>query len=160
MDRRSQLACLTTCRELLKKGVSVLFFPEGTRATDMRLQEFKKARIYHQPHARYSHSFFGVRCCLHSEQHSVDSLIMARLSTALMQGAFSVAAKAGVRVVPITLIGTGRKMPNKQESRLFPGDVEVVVHPPIGPGSADELLKASKDAIASSLPPEMLPLKA
>lgn len=74
-----------------------------------------------------------------------------------LQGAFSVAAKAKVKVVPITLIGTGRRMPNKQESRLFPGDVEVVVHPPLGPASAEELLSASREAIRSSLPPEMQP---
>lgn len=42
MDKRSQLACLSQCRELLQQGASVLFFPEGTRATDMRLQDFKK----------------------------------------------------------------------------------------------------------------------
>ena len=42
LDKRSQLACLSQCRDLLGKGASVLFFPEGTRATDLRLQEFKK----------------------------------------------------------------------------------------------------------------------
>lgn len=45
LDKRSQLACLSQCRELLQKGASVLFFPEGTRATDMRLQEFKKVTL-------------------------------------------------------------------------------------------------------------------
>ena len=44
LDRRSQLACLSACKQLLQQGASVLFFPEGTRATDMRLQEFKKVR--------------------------------------------------------------------------------------------------------------------
>ena len=48
------------------------------------------------------------------------------------QGAFSVAAKAGVPVVPITLIGTGALMPNGQEGRLYPGDgVRIIVHPKV-----------------------------
>ena len=45
VDRRSQLECLTQCRRLLQRGASVLFFPEGTRSKDRRLQEFKKARL-------------------------------------------------------------------------------------------------------------------
>jgi hypothetical protein len=42
-----------------------------------------------------------------------------------LQGAFSVAAKAKVPVVPITLVGTGALMPNNKEYLLFPGDVKV-----------------------------------
>jgi 1-acyl-sn-glycerol-3-phosphate acyltransferase len=64
VDRRSQLKCLQTCIEMLSKGASCLFFPEGTRSKDKVMGGFKK-------------------------------------------GAFSVAVKAGVPVVPITLIGTG-----------------------------------------------------
>ncbi len=51
-----------------------------------------------------------------------------------MQGAFSVAAKAKVPVVPISIVGTGRKMPNHQESKMFPGNVTMVVHPQVSPG--------------------------
>ncbi|KAK9818704.1 hypothetical protein WJX74_010425 [Apatococcus lobatus] len=40
------------------------------------------------------------------------------------KGAFSVAAKAQVPVVPITIVGTGKMMPNKQEYKLFPGGHE------------------------------------
>ena len=50
-----------------------------------------------------------------------------------MQGAFSVAAKAKVPVVPISIVGTGRKMPNKQENKMFPGGVRMVVHPQVNP---------------------------
>lgn len=75
-----------------------------------------------------------------------------------LQGAFSVAAKAGVPVVPITLVGTGRKMPNRQESKVFPGNVEVVVHPQVPPASADEMMEKSRAAVLSGLPPEMQPL--
>ncbi len=74
------------------------------------------------------------------------------------QGAFSVAQKAKVPVVPITLIGTGRLMPNGQEGRLFWGSgVRIVVHPPLPPGTpADELVDQTRRAIASQLPPELV----
>lgn len=42
VDRRSQLKCLQTCVELLGKGASVLFFPEGTRSKDKVMGGFKK----------------------------------------------------------------------------------------------------------------------
>ncbi|KAG9137386.1 hypothetical protein Leryth_017713 [Lithospermum erythrorhizon] len=83
MDSRSQLDCLKRCIELVKKGASVFFFPEGTRSLDGKVGPFKK-------------------------------------------GAFSVAAKTRVPVVPITLIGTGQIMPAGLESRLYPGSVKLI----------------------------------
>ncbi len=44
MDKRSQLRCLGDCKDLLSKGASVLFFPEGTRSKDGKMAEFKKVR--------------------------------------------------------------------------------------------------------------------
>lgn len=114
MDKRSQMACLTSCRQLLQQGASVLFFPEGTRATDMCLQDFKK-------------------------------------------GAFSVAAKAKVPVVPISIVGTGKKMPNHHENKMFPGSVTMVVHPQVQPTSADQMLKEAFEAVKSGLPQELQP---
>ncbi len=70
-----------------------------------------------------------------------------------MQGAFSVAAKAKVPVVPVTLLGTGKLMPNGQESKMYGGSVRMVVHPPITPGNPDEMMAATRQAIVSSLPP-------
>lgn len=42
MDKRSQLRCLGDCKDLLSKGASVLFFPEGTRSKDGKMADFKK----------------------------------------------------------------------------------------------------------------------
>lgn len=77
------------------------------------------------------------------------------------KGAFSIAAKAGVPVVPITLLGTGTLMPNGQEGTLFGrdaldeafgvGSVRVVVHPPIVSKDADELCNKSREIIAKTL---------
>ena len=44
MDKRSQLRCLGDCKDLLSKGASVLFFPEGTRSKDGKMADFKKVR--------------------------------------------------------------------------------------------------------------------
>uniref|UniRef100_A0A0D9XL21 Phospholipid/glycerol acyltransferase domain-containing protein n=1 Tax=Leersia perrieri TaxID=77586 RepID=A0A0D9XL21_9ORYZ len=41
MDSRSQLDCLKRCVDLVKKGASVFFFPEGTRSKDGKLGAFK-----------------------------------------------------------------------------------------------------------------------
>jgi 1-acyl-sn-glycerol-3-phosphate acyltransferase len=79
---RSQMACLNDCREMLRQGGSVLFFPEGTRSTTGEMDSFKK-------------------------------------------GAFSVAAKERVPVVPITLIGTGQILTN---------GAYACVQPPVLPG--------------------------
>ena len=73
-----------------------------------------------------------------------------------LQGAFSVAAKAKVPVVPITMVGTGNMMPNKQEFKLFPGGVRIIVHPRIHPGSADAMLDQAFQSVAGSLPPELV----
>ena len=59
-------------------------------------------------------------------------------------------------MVPITLLGTGDIMPNKQENKLFPGHVHVIIHPPIPPSSAASMMEASHSAIASSMPHELV----
>lgn len=108
MDSRSQMECLKRCMDLLKKGASVFFFPEGTRSKDGKLCAFKK-------------------------------------------GAFSVAAKVGVPVVPITLIGTGKIMPTGLEGILNPGSVKVIIHKPIEGSDAAVLCNEARNAIADAL---------
>ncbi len=73
------------------------------------------------------------------------------------QGAFSVAAKTGVPVVPITLVGTGRLMPNGQESRLYSGGgVKIIVHPMVRGKNADKMSEEVRKAIASRIPPSLV----
>ncbi|AES96960.1 putative 1-acylglycerol-3-phosphate O-acyltransferase [Medicago truncatula] len=108
MDSRSQMDCLKRCIDLIKKGASVFFFPEGTRTKDGKLGAFKK-------------------------------------------GAFSIAAKTKVPIVPITLIGTGPIMPAGREGILNLGSVKVVIHKPIDGNDADMLCKEARNKIASVL---------
>ncbi|WP_437948922.1 lysophospholipid acyltransferase family protein [Sorangium sp. So ce296] len=71
-------------------------------------------------------------------------------------GAFRVAAAAGARVLPVTLVGAGALQP-KGRYAAAPGVVRVVVHPPLDPpGPSLEELRASMEAcraaVASALP--------
>ncbi|CAL5376354.1 unnamed protein product [Camellia sinensis] len=109
MDSRSQLECLKRCMDLVKKGASVFFFPEGTRSKDGNLGAFKK-------------------------------------------GAFSIAAKTGVPVVPITINGTGKIMPTGSESILNPGSVRVVIHKPIEGNDPEVLCHEARNIIADCVP--------
>nr|AZM65196.1 lysophospholipid acyltransferase 5 [Vitellaria paradoxa] len=111
MDSKSQLECLKRCVDLVKKGASIFFFPEGTRSKDGKLGAFKK-------------------------------------------GAFSVAAKTGVPVVPITVIGTGKIMPAGRERILNRGSVRVVIHKPIEGNDPQVLCNEARSAIADALPRE------
>ncbi|KAL3698716.1 hypothetical protein R1sor_012792 [Riccia sorocarpa] len=108
MDTRSQLECLRKCLELVRQGVPVLFFPEGTRSSDGKMAPFKK-------------------------------------------GAFSIASRGKVPVVPISLIGTGKLMPNGLEDTLRPGRVKIVIHPQIRGNNPDELCDQARNAIAQTL---------
>ncbi|XP_022750266.1 1-acyl-sn-glycerol-3-phosphate acyltransferase 1, chloroplastic-like isoform X2 [Durio zibethinus] len=56
------------------------------------------------------------------------------------KGAFSVAAKTEVPVIPITLIGTGKIMPAGMEGIINSGSVKVVIHKPFE-GSDPEILR-------------------
>ncbi|KAM7269599.1 hypothetical protein ACFE04_025096 [Oxalis oulophora] len=108
MDSRSQLECLKKCMDLVKKGASVFFFPEGTRSKDEKLGAFKK-------------------------------------------GAFSVAAKTNVPVVPMTLIGTGKIMPAGEEGILNTGTVKVIIHKPIHGTNTEALCNEARNVIATAL---------
>nr|DAD42393.1 TPA_asm: hypothetical protein HUJ06_000623 [Nelumbo nucifera] len=108
MDSRSQMDCLKRCMDLVRKGASVFFFPEGTRSKDGKIGAFKK-------------------------------------------GAFSIAAKTGVPVVPITLTGTGKLMPAGMEGTLNLGSVKVVIHKPIEGNNPDILCNKAWNTIVDTL---------
>lgn len=106
----------------LKRGRSVLIYPEGTRAPDHRFLPFKK-------------------------------------------GAFLLALRAGVPILPVVVSGTGDLLP---KSRLFvrPGRVRVEVLPPVptagmSTDERDELLAQVRDGIVGRyrLQPSSPPLE-
>ncbi|KAL8037340.1 hypothetical protein ABFX02_11G033000 [Erythranthe guttata] len=67
------------------------------------------------------------------------------------KGAFTVATKTGVPVIPITLIGTGDIMPVGMEGTLNPGSVKVIIHPPIVGDNSDALCTEARNIIAQGL---------
>lgn len=79
------------------------------------------------------------------------------------KGPFSMAKKAGVALVPITIRGTGRLMPTGKEGILlfhsFAG-VELVVHPTVSAQAVQdmpdaELVASVRNTIESALPPSL-----
>jgi 1-acyl-sn-glycerol-3-phosphate acyltransferase len=84
---RKAMASIERAAESVRKGSSVVLFPEGTRTPDGKLQPFKR-------------------------------------------GAFSLAAKAGVPVVPLTINGTFAIMP-KGSLNIKPANISVVLGKPI-----------------------------
>eukprot|EP00316_Scyphosphaera_apsteinii_P005940 CAMPEP_0119298756 /NCGR_PEP_ID=MMETSP1333-20130426/916_1 /TAXON_ID=418940 /ORGANISM="Scyphosphaera apsteinii, Strain RCC1455" /LENGTH=276 /DNA_ID=CAMNT_0007299949 /DNA_START=157 /DNA_END=987 /DNA_ORIENTATION=- len=79
------------------------------------------------------------------------------------KGPFTMAARAKVRVVPISIIGTHIfQPPGALVPYAPPRGVRIVIHPPLpAPAEKKEMatLKAAKTAIESALPPSMLPLE-
>ncbi|XP_076887456.1 1-acyl-sn-glycerol-3-phosphate acyltransferase BAT2, chloroplastic-like isoform X2 [Bidens hawaiensis] len=73
-----------------------------------------------------------------------------RLGT-FKKGAFSIAAKTGVPVVPITLVGTGKIMPAGMEGILNPGSVKIIIHQPIQGDNSDTLCNEAEKVISNEL---------
>ncbi|XP_050385787.1 1-acyl-sn-glycerol-3-phosphate acyltransferase BAT2, chloroplastic [Argentina anserina] len=67
------------------------------------------------------------------------------------KGAFSLAARTKVPVVPITLIGTGKIMPVGKEGILNTGPVKVIIHQPIEGNDTETLRRESRNVIAEAL---------
>lgn len=118
-DSGSQMKVFRNCVGVLKKGVKIFIFPEGTRSKDGRLLDFKK-------------------------------------------GPFSMARRAKVPILPITINGTGRIMPSKKEYLIYfsRAGVEIVIHPMI---PAEEVIAADdkdlqagvRSTIESAMPPSL-----
>jgi 1-acyl-sn-glycerol-3-phosphate acyltransferase len=72
------------------------------------------------------------------------------------KGPFYLAMETGVPIVPITILGTEKLMP-KGKALAKPGEVTIVVHPPVDPKNhpdRDELISVVRSAVASALPVE------
>ncbi|KAK9054100.1 hypothetical protein SSX86_025177 [Deinandra increscens subsp. villosa] len=67
------------------------------------------------------------------------------------KGAFSIAAKTGVPVVPITLVGTGKIMPAGMETILNPGSVKIIIHQPVQGDNPDTLCNEAVNVISNEL---------
>lgn len=108
-DRVSVTAMLEECSELLERGNPVLFFPEGTRTRDGRLQPFK-------------------------------------------DGAFELAVKHGVPLIPVAVHGTRRALPKHGMILRAHVDAHVEVLEPLAPGTSVEALRErTRDRLAATL---------
>ncbi|XVE71145.1 hypothetical protein DITRI_Ditri10aG0126900 [Diplodiscus trichospermus] len=67
------------------------------------------------------------------------------------KGAFSVAVKTGVPVIPMTLIGTGKIMPAGMEGVVNRGSVKVVIHKPIEGSDPEILCQVARNTILDTL---------
>jgi len=80
------------------------------------------------------------------------------------KGPFTMASRAGVRVVPVTIVGTHLFQPPGAFVPLaVPRGVRIVIHPPLPAPAAkqeDVTLHAARVAVESALPPSMTPLPA
>ena len=114
-------ASIEHAAEEMKKGLSLLIYPEGTRSPDGRLLRFRR-------------------------------------------GAFVLAIKAGVPVVPVACSGAHRVLP-KNSYRIRPGEVVVRFCPAVDAAEyplerRGELAERVHDAIAAALPPDQQPAAA
>lgn len=75
------------------------------------------------------------------------------------RGAFRLAVEFGLPVVPVTIDGAFSVLPRTRKIQLpDPGRIHITIHEPIHPGAdghdLSELMEKSREAIASSLPPQ------
>eukprot|EP00252_Welwitschia_mirabilis_P027065 TRINITY_DN9149_c0_g1_i1.p1 TRINITY_DN9149_c0_g1~~TRINITY_DN9149_c0_g1_i1.p1 ORF type:complete len:352 (+),score=38.36 TRINITY_DN9149_c0_g1_i1:297-1352(+) len=99
-----------------------------------------------------------LRRCLNALKHGASVLFFPEGTrtkdgkmSAFKKGAFSIAAKAQVPVVPITIMGTGKIMPSGMEGILRRGSIKIIIKPPIEGMSANELCKEARNSISKEL---------
>jgi 1-acyl-sn-glycerol-3-phosphate acyltransferase len=107
-NREKALQSLDEAALRIRKGKSIMTFPEGTRSRDGEIKAFK-------------------------------------------QGAFHLAIKTGVPIVPVSIIGSGQIMP-KRSVKIKSGQIKLVIGEPIEVKSFDiekrqELIKKVRDTI-------------
>lgn len=74
------------------------------------------------------------------------------------EGAFRIACKHQVPIVPISLIGTDSILPDQNGFRIYPGKVKVIIHPPvptlgISPEDSDRIKLSVFETLHTSLKP-------
>jgi 1-acyl-sn-glycerol-3-phosphate acyltransferase len=84
---------------------------------------------------------------------------------AFKKGPFTMASRAGVRVVPVSIVGTQLFFPSKSLLPIArPRGIRIVIHPPLDPPAdktkEGEVLEAARAAVISGLPPSMQPAAA
>jgi len=116
INRSSPKLALKNMAMAMKKlppGVSVAIFPEGTRADDGVLREFKI-------------------------------------------GGFLTAIESGLPILPVTINGSWKRLPDKSSLSFVPGPIQVIAHPPVevaGRSKKDigALMEEVRSVIASRL---------
>lgn len=79
-------------------------------------------------------------------------------------GGFVMAKDLGVPILPITVVGAHKILPNNSFD-LFPGEIQLIIHEPIPAEqvaclSVEELIDCSRNAIASAMQEELVPVVA
>jgi len=92
-NREKAIQSIDEAALCIRRGKSIMTFPEGTRSRDGEIKAFK-------------------------------------------QGAFHLAIKSGVPIVPVSIIGSGRIMP-KRSVRIKPGQIKLIIGEPIEVKSFD-----------------------
>ena len=109
-DKNNAKSSLFAAAEMIKKGASVIIFPEGTT------------------------------------QGKKDSEMLP-----FKNGSFLLAKKAGVPILPITIIGSNEVIPDQSDKfiqRIYPSTVKVVVHELI---TAEEIAGMKAEAISQKV---------
>ena len=122
-----------------------------------------RTRHTHYTHATHTHSIL-LSLCSRSRSFPEGTRSKDGRVADFKKGPFTMAARAGVRIVPISIIGTHLfQPPGAFVPVARPRGVRIVCHPPLDAPAEkkeDESLKAAKAAIISALPPSMKPLEA
>ncbi|TYH15627.1 hypothetical protein ES288_A05G057100v1 [Gossypium darwinii] len=120
---------------------------------------WKKLQVHQQDcHISFSHYWVGhvydgdYSIKAHGQQKPVEGTRSkdGKLGD-FKKGAFSVAAKTRVPVVPITLIGTGGIMPAGMEGVVNSGSVKVIIHKPIKETDPEILRQIARNTILDTL---------
>ena len=143
-DKRSQLRSFKQAINYLKDGVPIMAFPEGARSPDGRLMAFKPGEF---------HAVLKIQI----------TLLPSHLSTTSSAGLFSMAVKAKVPIVPLSIANAYAVMPSEGAVPVQSGKgkLRVYVHEPIDVEgkSEDQIAIEVREALLTELPKDQHPLE-